>query len=282
MGNGNGAETAILHALEEQAQPGDVILQGVRFTDPKNGDVEADFLVLMPELGVAVVEVKGGLVSYAEGEWTLTGISDPNYQRRIHPVDQARKAKHALRRYLDRQPEWNLGLVRSAWFVVMPETEVAGDFGPEGLQDQLIGAQDVPRLRQRFRAVLDRGLLTEPRPNADNIEDAISLLFRSNTVSIKHMERPAGSKNRFGRRPLIALGAAALALGGIGFAAWGITGGVGGQSCSADYEPCIPVVADMNCPEIGTQVRVVGDDPYNLDADGNGIGCESYPEPLAE
>lgn len=277
MGNGNGAETAILHALEEQAQPGDVILQGVRFTDPKSGDVEADFLVLMPELGVAVVEVKGGLVSYAEGEWTLTGISDPNYQRRIHPVDQARKAKHALRRYLDRQPEWNLGLVRSAWFVVMPETEVVGDFGPEGLQEHLLGTGEVGSLRGSMAAVLDRGLLTEPRPSPEAIEDAVSLLFRSKNISIRHMGRPRARSRHKRRNALLGVAGGVALVGALGLGVWSVNGGTVAEECSPHYEPCLPITEDLNCSDLDSQVRVVGEDPYNLDRDGNGIGCESLP-----
>ena len=280
MGNGNGAEARVLHELEKQARPGDVILQGVRFTDPKNGDVEADFLLLMPELGVAVIEVKGGRVSYTDGEWTLTGITDPNYRRRISPIDQARKAKHALRRYLDRQPEWSLGLVRSSWFVVMPETEVTGDFGPEGLHDQLLGSGAVATLRRDVAAVLDRGLLTEPRPSADDIEDAVSLLFRSDTITIKHMGR-GQTRSRVKRQPALAAAVGGVVLAGAGLGIWGLNGGLSAEECSPDYEPCLPVTTDLNCPDIGTQVRVIGQDLYNLDSDGNGIGCESYPEPPA-
>jgi hypothetical protein len=43
------------------------------------------------------------------------------------------------------------------------------------------------------------------------------------------------------------------------------------------YSPCLPVRADMDCPEIGHQVIVTGSDPYRLDADDDGIGCDSYP-----
>jgi len=271
------AEGTVLKVLESQARPGDVLLQGVRFTDPKNGDVEADFLVLMPGLGAAVIEVKGGLVTYAEGEWTLRGISDPNYQRRIHPVDQARKAKHALRRYLDRQPEWNLGLVRSAWFVVMPETEVAGDFGPEGLQEHLLGSGQVGSLRDSMKAVLDRGLLTEPRPSPEAIEDAVSLLFRSENISIRHMGRPRSGSSRKRRNALIgAVGGVAL-VGALGLGVWSVNGGTVAEECSPHYEPCLPVTDDLNCSDLDYQVRVIGTDVYGLDRDGNGVGCENLP-----
>jgi hypothetical protein len=38
------------------------------------------------------------------------------------------------------------------------------------------------------------------------------------------------------------------------------------------YSPCLPIVADLDCGEIGHPVRVTGSDPYRLDADDDGIG----------
>ena len=51
-----------------------------------------------------------------------------------------------------------------------------------------------------------------------------------------------------------------------------------GSSCEPGYSPCLPVVADLDCADIPsseTPVRVTGSDPYGLDADGDGWGCES-------
>jgi len=31
----------------------------------------------------------------------------------------------------------------------------------------------------------------------------------------------------------------------------------------------------MNCPEIGHVVYVTGSDPYGLDRDGDGVGCDA-------
>jgi endonuclease YncB( thermonuclease family) len=53
----------------------------------------------------------------------------------------------------------------------------------------------------------------------------------------------------------------------------------GGSSpnCNPNYTPCVPNSKDdLNCPDVGHPVKVVGSDPYNLDGDGNGYGCESY------
>jgi endonuclease YncB( thermonuclease family) len=57
------------------------------------------------------------------------------------------------------------------------------------------------------------------------------------------------------------------------------------SSCHPDYTTCVPVKGDgsgrgeendLDCGDIGrpVQLRQVGVDPYRLDADGNGVGCE--------
>ena len=46
-------------------------------------------------------------------------------------------------------------------------------------------------------------------------------------------------------------------------------------NCMIGYSPCLPAVADLDCSEIGHPVTVTGSDPYRLDADGDGIGCDS-------
>lgn len=48
-----------------------------------------------------------------------------------------------------------------------------------------------------------------------------------------------------------------------------------GGNCAPGYTPCLPIVDDLDCADIGHPVRVTGADPYRLDADGDGWGCES-------
>lgn len=48
-----------------------------------------------------------------------------------------------------------------------------------------------------------------------------------------------------------------------------------GNNCMRGYSPCLPVVSDLDCGDINGPVRVTGSDPYRLDADGDGIGCDS-------
>jgi hypothetical protein len=48
-------------------------------------------------------------------------------------------------------------------------------------------------------------------------------------------------------------------------------------SCHPSYSPCLPIVADLNCadiPEAKKPITIRGSDPYRLDGDGDGQGCE--------
>lgn len=46
------------------------------------------------------------------------------------------------------------------------------------------------------------------------------------------------------------------------------------QECMTGYSPCLPVVGDLNCGDIGFTVTVTGSDPYRLDRDKDGFGCD--------
>ena len=50
-----------------------------------------------------------------------------------------------------------------------------------------------------------------------------------------------------------------------------------GGSCAPGYSPCLPIVDDIDCGDIDISlkpIRVTGDDPYRLDGDADGFGCE--------
>lgn len=51
------------------------------------------------------------------------------------------------------------------------------------------------------------------------------------------------------------------------------------SSCDPNYSGgCVPIVGyDLDCPDIGFSVVVVGSDPHGFDGnDNDGLGCESY------
>lgn len=48
----------------------------------------------------------------------------------------------------------------------------------------------------------------------------------------------------------------------------------GGSGCNPHCSPCIPDDRDYDCGELAGPYTVSGSDPYRLDGDGDGIGCE--------
>ena len=53
--------------------------------------------------------------------------------------------------------------------------------------------------------------------------------------------------------------------------------------CDPNYHPCVPIDSDVDCAGgrgngpsyVEGPVTVVGRDPYDLDRDGDGVGCEN-------
>jgi hypothetical protein len=52
--------------------------------------------------------------------------------------------------------------------------------------------------------------------------------------------------------------------------------------CHPSYDPCVPIASDVDCqggsgdgPVYTGRVNVIGPDEYDLDRDGDGVGCES-------
>lgn len=136
----NNAEKTVWEALRQQLRDEDVLLHGIRFTDPEDGEVEIDLLVLMPELGAAVVEVKGGHITYAHGQVRQTRADGVHV---IDPAEQAAKEVRALQRFLERQPGWSRGRVVAAWLVAFPNTPVTDALGPRLRRDVVIGSADL-------------------------------------------------------------------------------------------------------------------------------------------
>jgi len=279
-GEPTGSERRIRGLIQEQLAADEVLLEGIRFSDPRHGDVEVDFLILIPGAGIAVVEVKGGEISLADGQWrTKYG----NVTRRINPIEQARRAKHAMRRYFDRQPEWSKGLIRSEWFVVMPFTEVTSDMSTEARRELLIGKSDLDQIMPNIRTTLGSTLNNDPQPNADDIDLALSLLLRKKDQDTTD----AQTGGTLLRNPIAwIVAAAAIVLSSLAYVSYAggtsdspasepkIEPGIG--SCDPNYEPCIPVSPDLSCSDIKVAVRVLGTDIHGFDRDGDLLGCEIY------
>ena len=121
------SERQVFERLLTQGNADWTVIANLRLTD-EGKDHELDAVVLMPDVGVVVLEVKGGTVAVEGGDWvTYSGEG----RRVIHPVDQARDGKHALWRYVSTDPRWkgsSRSRVRFGHGVVVPFTDLDDDF----------------------------------------------------------------------------------------------------------------------------------------------------------
>lgn len=87
------SEREVWQRAQRQLPDDCIIVSSVRIAD-RHKDHEADLVLLMPDSGIVVVEVKGSHVWVDNGQWFIQRREGPD---RIYPVDQARDAQYALR-----------------------------------------------------------------------------------------------------------------------------------------------------------------------------------------
>ncbi len=86
-------------------------------------DGEADFIIAHAQLGLLVIEVKGGRVSCREGDGQWISLDRHNIAFQIkNPVDQARRSKHHLIRRLNDSKDWRPNRFRARHAVILPDS----------------------------------------------------------------------------------------------------------------------------------------------------------------
>lgn len=100
--NQSTAEFRVWKALEAGLTERMIVLHSVSWLGDRRGEGEADFLIIDPDAGVLVIEVKGGSIACDRGAWYQC-LKGRKFRKRIWPHRQARKSTHALRTRLDRE-----------------------------------------------------------------------------------------------------------------------------------------------------------------------------------
>ncbi|MDQ0029675.1 nuclease-related domain-containing DEAD/DEAH box helicase [Arthrobacter bambusae] len=134
FGDGQLAERAVWDALR-QSLPDDVVL--AHSVQVRNGraEHEIDLLVLWPHVGIAAIEVKGGQITIADGQWYQ---SDRHGKHKIQsPVAQSQSSLHAFKNWLEKQLGSRLSS-RCAYMVSLPCTAVPNGWAIAGCPRSLI------------------------------------------------------------------------------------------------------------------------------------------------
>lgn len=120
-------------------------------------DGEVDFVVIHPDLGALLLEVKGGSVwrEQMTGQWRSTSRSGKLYD--IHdPFEQVRASKYALVEKFHEHPSLRRAWVPLAHGVVLPDTpNPARPLAPDAPPEITVFRDDMPRLGDRVRGMFD-------------------------------------------------------------------------------------------------------------------------------
>lgn len=151
-------EDRLATALQQAFKPPWAIYRNVAWLEKRPGaepaDGEADLVVAHPDLGVMVIEVKGGRMRRIGGRWesldrtgVAHGIKDP--------FAQVTREMHALRRVCEAMPAWPAGRVRFARAVGLPDATYDRSMTPDGPREIVIDRDDTARAGERIGEIFD-------------------------------------------------------------------------------------------------------------------------------
>lgn len=178
------SERVVWERLRDSLRAQDTLIANYRLTDNRK-DHEADLVVLMPDVGVVVVEVKGSNVRVEDGRWSIPrdGSRVP-----IDPVDQVRGTRYAIRQYVESDRRWaesSRGRVRFAHAIVTPFVSLGLDFDlPECPRWMIHDREDLPALADRL-ADIPLGFETHRRvPTDDDCDLILDILTGRGTDAV--------------------------------------------------------------------------------------------------
>jgi DNA polymerase III delta prime subunit len=126
-----------------------VVLHSIFLQDHvRNLSGEIDFLVLVPNGGIFILEVKHGMVSRKDGYWYFKGKLGKADRKKRGPFEQANEALHSLRKYLienagnEQTRKLNEHLLMGTG-VIFSSMEEVPQFGPEAEGWQVMGRNEL-------------------------------------------------------------------------------------------------------------------------------------------
>ena len=149
------AERRLYEAFRDDLPNEHVVFHSVRWLarDPRSGaeDGEADFIIAHPDLGILVLEVKGGAIRYDGGMAQWFSKDNPVKD----PVDQARRSKYSLLDKLKGLPTWRDCWITLGHAVAFPDVAVDRDLLPDLPEALVLDAPALANLEGWVRRALD-------------------------------------------------------------------------------------------------------------------------------
>ena len=143
------AEARLGQALRDQLPEPFVVYHSASWLIKESGqaprDGEADFVVAHPELGIMVIEVKGGGIRRTGGQWESVDRNGTAHRIK-DPFRQVADEMHDLRRIASSRQDWPAHDVRFCRAVAFPDSTYDQAPTPDGPVEIVIDANDLPHL----------------------------------------------------------------------------------------------------------------------------------------
>lgn len=176
-------ERAVWQRLVHQLRPTDVVIAGTHLIAPQQ-DHQIDFVVLLPDVGIMVVEVQGGRVFTKGNDWYLL---DDRGDHRITPIGHALGNKFALRKYLADDPRLAGRKLRFQHCLIAPDAEFSAEFEmPDCPRTGVHGAGDQQHLGTRLREILAHDHHNGRPPRPDEVELIVEILTGPQPAPVDH------------------------------------------------------------------------------------------------
>ena len=154
----NSGERRVFEAILPLLSDGDAIFANLELSDPQEGDIEIDFVLLLKDYGCMVIEAKGSHITFDKGKWMQ---SDPSGSHPIDPAGQAKRNMYALRDYIS--SKWSQGNLRCDWIVAFTHSNVVDVRDPNLPISKIIQKNGLPHALKQIKTLLS-GIRTFPLP----------------------------------------------------------------------------------------------------------------------
>jgi hypothetical protein len=156
------AEIAVYEALKMHLPAGWYAWHSLRIMYDNGMFGEGDFVIVKPERGLLVLEVKGGNVEQRDGRWFQNG-SPMKPDPRAQANEFVRKLISRLERERCAPPAYGVA-------TCFPDVSFDTAPGADDLAQTTIGRRDLPWLDERLKSLLDYALPESRRPRGPWIE----------------------------------------------------------------------------------------------------------------
>jgi len=152
------------------------------FGIPRPGLRQIDFLLLHPEIGALVVEVKGGEIRVEQGEWSTRPEGSTDFvSLKQSPFKQVTDQHFQLKRFLSDRLHWRGISIGHA--VCFPASVVDVDLGPDAPRDLIIDIRDLENPATALHRVAQAWNLSGFE-HPDQVTEIVKVLRPSRTLNI--------------------------------------------------------------------------------------------------